>query len=694
MHRPPARDAFRPELQGLRAVAVALVVAFHLWPDQLRGGYVGVDVFFVVSGFLITSHLVRELVDTGRLDLPRFWGRRIRRLLPAGLLVLALSAVGVLLLAPASAWHATGRQVAASALYVQNWVLAGDAVDYLAQDQPPTVAQHYWSLSVEEQLYAFWPLLLLLLVTVPARLRRASGSEQAVRRALSLGLVLVCVASLAWSVHATGQEQATAYFSTLTRVWEFGAGALAAVVLPRRTSASRVVGWAGLLAVVGSAALLTEASAFPGWVALVPVLGTVALLRAGAPGGRSTVGWWLARRPLTFLGDLSYSVYLVHWPLLVLLPWWVGHDLGTPERLLVLVLTVALAWLSTTFVENPLRQGRVLTAARWRPYAFAATGMAALVLANVALQGELDRREARAADQTAARLAAALPCRGPDALANAERCRPVAGDGPLVTPPDVVAAQGRQWLVQECQQGAEGVAPTGCRVGRLTGARLRVAVVGDSHGTHWVPLLKALGEQQGWEVLVMTKSACPATDASRYVATETSAERRLRCDRFNDAVDRALLADRSVTDVFVSGMFSAYTWSARPGAPLDDPAVDGFARRFARWSAAGKRVHVIRDIPLTRGELVPDCLVRHRGRPEACAVPRAQALPADPAVAAARRVGVDVVDLSDQFCDARLCYAQVGDVIAYRDRTHVSFEYSRLLAPYLARQLDPPLLQR
>jgi peptidoglycan/LPS O-acetylase OafA/YrhL len=682
--RTDRHDAFRPEVQGLRAVAVGLVVLFHLWPRRLPGGYVGVDVFFVISGYLITQHLLAEVVSTGTLRVTRFWARRIRRLLPASLLVLALSAVAVAAWAPATTWSASGRQIAASAMYVQNWALARDAVDYLARDNEPTVAQHYWSLSVEEQFYAVWPLLVLVLLA----LARARRRPDAVRRTVGAGLGVVVAASLAWSAWSTAHDQALAYLSTFTRVWEFGAGALTATLLTRLRGGA-VLGWAGLAAIVLAGFRYDGSSPFPGWIALLPVLGTVAVLTAAA-GGAGTAGWWLSRRPATFVGDVSYSVYLVHWPLLVLLPYLTGEVLHWPQKVLVLGLTLALAWLSTTFVENPLRTGGLLGVAAWRPFAFAAAGVAVLLLANTALSTTQHHRQVLAQARAAAELAAGSPCLGPGSLAQPTRCRDVGGDGALVVPTDVVSMQSHLALFRACQQTLASAQLRTCHVGATTGATRTVALVGDSHAGAWVPMMDALGRQLGWDVVVHTKGSCPVSDARRVLPAETGHDGQARCEAWNRAVDQAVLGDPRITGVFVAAYSSAYTWTSVPGHPLAHPSTDGFRAVWARWTAAGKSVFVLTDVPRTAGGPVPACLALHAQSPQRCAVSRSRALPADAQVEAARTmddVRVHVLDLTSQFCDARRCYARIGDVVVYRDRTHLSVEYARLLAPYVRAQL-------
>ena len=220
----------RQEIQGLRAVAVLLVVLFHLWPDQVPGGYIGVDVFFVISGYLITSHILREVDRTGSVSLAGFWARRLRRLLPASYVVLLVTAVGVLLFVPRLMWKQFFGEILSAALYVENWTLAINSVDYLAADNAPSPAQHYWTLSAEEQFYLIWPLLVLLGLWLAKRsLAGRSGGSQDHQKAVVLGvLAATTAASLAYSLWASATEPALAYFVTPARAWEFGAGALLA----------------------------------------------------------------------------------------------------------------------------------------------------------------------------------------------------------------------------------------------------------------------------------------------------------------------------------------------------------------------------------------------------------------------------------------------------------------------------------
>src|SRR3954451_21103684 len=305
---------WRPEIQALRALAVALVIAAHVWPDLVPGGFVGVDVFFVVSGYLITSLLVEEIARTGRIRLTAFWARRARRILPAALVTLLVCAVATMILVPSNHWDAFMREVAASAAYVENWQLAHTAVDYFAKDDGVSPVQHYWSLSVEEQFYLMWPLLLLGPPAVP---RRRGPQSRVVALAAAMG-VLTAV-SLSWSILHTPNDPEAAYFVTPTRAWEFGAGGVLALLpqLARSPVLVRaILSWLGLAAIVVAAFAYGSDTVFPGSAALLPVLGTLAVIRAGAPDHRLAPARLLALGPIQRTGDLSYSLYLWHWPVL------------------------------------------------------------------------------------------------------------------------------------------------------------------------------------------------------------------------------------------------------------------------------------------------------------------------------------------------------------------------------------------
>ncbi len=686
--RSSGERTFLPEVQALRALAVLLVVVYHLWPNRLTGGYVGVDVFFVISGFLITSHLTRELERTGTLSLRGFYARRARRLLPAALLVLLVTALASSVLLPVGRWAATAWDVLASTFYVQNWALAGRAVDYSAAQDAASVVQHYWSLSVEEQFYAVWPVLVLLMVALGRRTR--SG------RSLVLpGIAVVTAASLAWSVYWTATEPAAAYFQTPTRIWELGVGAVLALLLVRERGTawlrSGVVGplvlrWAGFAMIVVAAVTLSSSSPFPGHLALLPVLGTAAVIAAGDTGPRDPSAWLVGCRPTQFVGDVSYALYLWHWPVIVLAPFALDRPLGLADKLLVLAGCLVLAWLTRLAVEQPAQRWRRLR----RPLVVgAATVVAMAVVAGVA-GWQLHRVGAEEAAARAA-LAAAQdgPCFGAGSLAPG-----TSGCGDVYGPPaSLTLTDGDQpWFVEPACTVTEGrtegdLDVTTCRFSEAPPTR-RVALVGDSHAEHWRGALHEVARQQNWELVELLRGACPVTEARveafRGSATDTDA-----CARWGDQVTDHVTS-RDFDAVVTSSFASAFTFGGEGGDPLEVGA-RGFEATWAAWSDAGLDVYVVRDVPLTGLPHVPECLQSHPGDPLACALPREEAVVLDAATLAAQRAvspRVRLVDLTDFFCDATTCYKAIGGAVVYWDSDHVTAQYSRSLAPFLLEELS------
>ncbi|HWL77213.1 acyltransferase family protein [Microbacterium sp.] len=343
---------FRTDVQGLRAIAVGLVLLYHAGVPGVSGGYVGVDVFFVISGFLISSHLLESLERDGRIRFAQFYARRARRILPASFTVAALTAIAVLIVYPPLAVGRVLSDALATILYVPNIWLAIQNTDYLA-DHSPSPYQHYWSLGVEEQFYLLWPLVLLAIFLVARRSRRV----------VTALVLIAAVVSFASCVIATPLNQPMSFFLLPTRAWELLAGALVgALLLHRRLRIPEVVaavgGWAGIAMVIASAVLFDDATMFPGWAAALPVAGTALVIAFGSVDSRWGPTAALSVRPMQFIGLISYSLYLVHWPLLVVPQAAVGDDRPLPVAVKIflgIVLAVPLAYVLYRFVETPLR---------------------------------------------------------------------------------------------------------------------------------------------------------------------------------------------------------------------------------------------------------------------------------------------------------------------------------------------------
>ena len=688
------QTALRADIQALRAVAVLAVVLFHLWPNRLTGGYVGVDVFFVISGFLITSHIVRD-VETGRFSVTTFWARRMLRLLPASLLVLAVTAVLVWMLAPMQHWEQWFREIAASGLYVENWILAGDAVDYLAEENVASPVQHYWSLSAEEQFYLVWPLLIGLSLLVARRLRRSASQGQVGRpaswRPVAAGaLALVVVASLVTSVVWTGADQAYAYFITPTRAWEFGAGALLAFVPAlgaARTTAGRaalagVVAWAGLALIAVSAIAFTGDTSFPGAWAALPVLGTVLVIWARASDRFTT--WLAGLAPVQFLGDVSYAVYLWHWSLVVLVPYATGHDLRTLDKLAILAATIVLAWATRRWIEKPVLQYRN----RIKPWAtFISAAVVTALIVGVALAGvHAAREEVRAELAAVAALTSAecfgaaarppsgVPCTNPD-LAD------IAVPAPEAARSDV---PGRS------QDGCAGTGktdaePASCSVA-APGDPVRVALIGDSHAGHYSGMLRKVAKKNGWELESYTKGACPFSDARRVQDTALRAE----CVTWIEQT-KTMLADGDY-DLVVTSQKNGVEWEPPQGTSAEEYAEGGLVSLWSWLADQGVRVAAVADSPRPRPD-VHECLQEPGRNPATdCRVSRADALLFDPQPGAVERLNrpdVTLLDLTDVYCDVRECLPVIGGAMVYRDSHHLTNTWAVSLEPYFEAELAP-----
>ncbi|MEO8219356.1 MAG: acyltransferase family protein [Specibacter sp.] len=682
--------SFRPEIQGLRAVAVIAVVLYHLWPKRFTGGFVGVDVFFVISGYLITSHMYREISTGSGLSLINFWGRRIRRLLPAAFTVLLASLVAVYLFVPATLWQSNGKQIGASALYLQNWVLAADAVDYSALNADATVAQHYWSLAIEEQFYFLWPLLIIGLLWLLGKLaKRVPALSVSPRTTLIAGLGLIGGASLVYSIHETSTNPAAAYFVTPTRVWEFAAGALVALIfLDRQLSGplATTLAWAGLGGILVSAMAYSGQTPFPGYTALLPVMGTAVLLCCSGNTSASSPTWLLSRRPATFIGDISYAVYLWHWPLIVVVPFALATELDWRTKLGILALSILLSWLTKLLLEDPLRRGSLLRSSV-RTYSFAAVGMVVVAglsfgLVTIANTSEPANRELQAS-----------PCYGPGALDPANACASVLGDSAPNPSAVTVSKENTSPLYPGCQASFSGSELVSCSLGLpAAAADASVALVGDSHATAWYPAMDALAKAHKWHVVTYAKASCPVTSALRILENEKTPQNQEDCRAWVQKVDETVTADPSISAIFTASYSSAYNYASAAGEPLENPAVDGFTRMWTGWQAAGKQVVAFDDVPRTNGQYIPTCLSKNTQDPMKCAYPAGQAIPANmnitKAAEAAAKHGVIRIKLREQFCDAQWCYPVVGSVIVYRDYSHLSASYSRALVPFVDAQLQ------
>lgn len=685
-HRAPenwagaAPKGFRKDIQGLRAIAVGGVVLYHLWPERLQGGFAGVDVFFVISGFLITSHLVRR-PPLGAGNVLDFWARRIKRLLPAALLVLAVTALGVWLLAPISEFKDSGKQIIASAGYVQNWVLAFDSVDYLAAENAPTAVQHFWSLSVEEQFYFVWPLVIAACALVTQRSARARST---VMRAAAIGLA---AASLAYCVFFTAAEPAMAYFVTPTRMWELLAGGVVALfALPdwlRGALARAGLAWLGIAGIAAAFLVIKPNDSFPGYVALLPIASTALFIWA-----HSTSAWGpepiLRWRPIQFAGDTSYSIYLWHWPLIVLLP----NVLGTlhwPVKLGIIAVTVLLAWASAEFVENRFRASAVFSG-RKRTFAAAALGMLVAMSAGGGLWWTADWRQAETASALDRAISSGDPCLGAGAL-DARARDPKACPEPAEPIQDPASAKTDKSdaYPDKCWTSQPFNARKTCTYGS---GPTRVALVGNSHAGQWLPALQQLAQQRGWTITTYLVDTCNVSHARQSFDTAAKAD---GCEKYSRWVEKQ--TSEKHYDAVITSERQVNPVEGHTLADTEDAAAAGYKPVLRAWHRAGVPVAILADTPFPSrtGVNVPDCVGRHGPEAAECQGTPASWKPLDPLKKAAK--GLDyadqkIIEPASLLCPEGQCRAVIGGVITYFDSSHMTATYARTAAPWLGRKLD------
>jgi peptidoglycan/LPS O-acetylase OafA/YrhL len=680
---------------------VLLVVAYHAGIGVISGGYIGVDVFFVISGFLITSHLFRELTTRGRISFAAFYARRATRLLPASVLVVVATLAAAWWWMPPLRARGVSTDALASALYMINYRLAGQGTDYQAALQEPSPLQHFWSLAVEEQFYLFWPV--LLFVASLAWTRHRSSHRRPSVVAAGVALALLGIASLAVCVWQTSTAQPWAYFGIQARAWELAAGSLAALAAGRLARLRPVVAaaltWLGLVAVLAAAVLFTNATAFPGYAAVLPVAGALAIVAGGCarPAGSSTLGaeLILARAPMQRIGRLSYGWYLWHWPVLMLAPYALGYQPGLALRIALMLLALGAAAASLYAVENPIRFRPLFRAAPRRGLALGGaltTVAAALALLCVQLPMSLDGK-GTATDTAQALAAPKSTVDERQQLASLIRGSASTTTVPANVDPPLLQAAGEGPAKGACIEVLEEttVAPAvagGCdRLGDPTSSTT-VVLFGDSHAHQWLPAADKAAQDRHWRLVVFAKHGCTPANAVTIKPGSNQPYRECTAWRAN-----AIAAIQAMHPAMV--VMSSLSYA---NAPL---GVSGDAD--AAWTRAsldtvrtlqksGATVRILQDTPYPDRN-VPECLSGHLTDVQACDLtgdhvtfPQRRAQLA----AAAAGAGATMIDPTPWFCQDGICPVIIGNTVVYRDGSHVTSAYATLLAPLLEQAMARP----
>ncbi len=684
---------FRPDIEGMRAIAVTAVVLSHVGLSQVAGGYVGVDVFFVVSGFLITTLLLNELGRTGRISLTAFYARRAVRLLPASTLALAATVAGAWLWLSPLRFSAIATDAFYATFYGINWRLAHEGVQYQNTDAVPSPLQHFWSLAVEEQYYLAWPLLMLT-VALAVAARRGGW-----RRPMAAVLGVITAASLLISVVLTRESAPWAYFGSHTRAWELGVGALVALAANRLARLSgpfaAPLTWAGLAAVVLSALLYDEQTPFPGSAAALPVFGAAAMIAGGCaapPGGAVLL---LRTSPFQLIGRYSYSWYLWHWPVLMIGP--AALDMEPSVKLSAALAAGALLIAAVFYhlVENPFRTWPWIKSRARRGLALglgltvATAFCTAVAIRHTPAISSGDRTIDTAAAVAAAADPEAALARLLSAASGEHRLpsnlRPTIGRASADKP--IVDAEG-------CHLDFETVsAGRPCVYGDPNGTET-IYLLGDSHATQWFTTVNAVAHDRHWRLMPRVKSSCQAPDVMLYLPHLKRAYHE--CTQWRDTVLDEITATRPDMVLLSSnggdggGIVNPRTGRPYIGADSDRRFVAGWKATLDKIKAAGAIPVLILDTPWPAGDN-PQCLAKNPDRVDRCGRSPAEAIsqPQRRAAvsAAARERGAIVIDTKPWFCTDTICPAVVGNLMVWRDYSHISAAYAAMLTPVLAARL-------
>ena len=679
-HAEPSR--FIPHVQGLRAIAVLAVVLYHFWPARFSGGYVGVDIFFVISGFLITAHLMRELTATGTVRLGQFWARRARRLLPASLLVLLFCALVAMspYLTPTSALPNEVREILASTFYVENWYLALNSADYLNNSGEPTTVQHYWSLSLEEQFYVMWPLIMLLAAWVGVKWFRGAR-----RRAVLTALGVVTAASFVFCVIFTITDPAPAYFVTFGRMWQFGVGAMVALIPAlriRHAIGSFVLGWAGIAVLVFVIFRFDGQTPFPGYMAAIPTLAAAAVIAAS-----NAERWWyptrlLSLRPAQFVGDISYSLYLWHWPLIIIAPSVPFWGLTIYHRVALLALCFVLAWLTKRFVEDPARGWKVLTSRPARVTLWSSLAAMIVVGSTASLAWAVNAPAYNAGVRAIQELREDPPdCFGAAFVLDATCAETDFGD--TILPAPGFAGVDRPTDAQ-CFVQLNDARPVSCTFGSDAADAPRVALVGDSHAYQLLSTFQRMADENGWQLTTYFKGACPWNTTPLSTGGAFGAA----CTEWRDGV-RAALAEKDLDAVFTAAIATT-PYSSDGYESAHDAAVAGYRAAWGEVIDRGIPVITVVDNPVW--ETDPNKCLRTRAMSE-CDGPRSELIVADDPLrdAASGLSAVTLLDFTDVFCGAEQCSPVVGGANVYRDQDHITVTFADTLAPWYTKAISAAL---
>jgi peptidoglycan/LPS O-acetylase OafA/YrhL len=680
----PDDRRFRPDVEGLRAVAVLLVVLYHAGLPRLTGGYVGVDVFFVISGFVITGLLLRERRGTDRTSIIDFYARRVRRILPAATLVIGVTVLATYVVLGVLSGDAAANDGRWAAAFLANFHFASVGTDYLTAKLPPSPLQNYWSLSVEEQFYVVYPTLFLVVASVRSRL------DLRARLAVLLGVIIV--ASYWLSIVQTSHSASAAFFSPFTRAWELALGALVAIgtswlrKVPGTVAA--VLTWAGVAAVVYAAFAFNSRTPYPGSLVAVPVIGAALIIAGGAAVPRRGAEALLGSRPAQWVGRRSYSLYLWHWPILILAAERLGKEqLSFCDNAPYLAVAVLASIASYRFVEQPVRHATA------PPKVTVAAGIAVVVATLLVLttilavesDGTATTRIVPAADQATV----------VHAVATAPRITTIPHD--LL--PTLASTQrdfaGLNKPAFAClEQTVGGAIPSKiCSFGDPGGRHLMI-LYGDSHALMWLPAIDQIALRAHWRLVVLASYYCPAelVTVANPPSQGAPGTPNTNCDHFHSWAVRHINAMRP--DMVVVSQLSLYEVPKSAGSPsglISGQVWEGGLVDLMRSLRIAPAQEVyIGDVPTLPTD-PPTCLSAHPADVQACSAPVGTTGNGFMEMErhAVEQLGARYIDPTHWFCSS-VCTAIVDHYGVYRDQVHITGTYALYLEAVLAAAIGLP----
>lgn len=653
----------RPELEGLRTIAAILVAIYHIWFNRVSGG---VDVFFVVSGFLITTSLFSMYRKNGKVFYFSYIVKLLKRLLPTAWLIGITTLIASLYILPAFTKQQNLNEFLASVFYFQNWRLAFDSVDYLAQNNTASPYQHFWALSIQFQFYLVW----LLVFFVAINLLRIFSSAH-MKRILILVISVIAVVSFGYSVYLTTVNQPFAYYHTFTRVWEFGIGGILALTIHRLVISPRlawIFGWLGLIGLISCAIILQVSELFPGYAALWPVLSAVLIIVAGNYSTNFSAFNLLSWKPLVKFGSISYAFYLWHWPLLIFYyAWFETESVSLINGLLIMLVAAIFAYITIYGFELPIRKIQLSV---WK------TASIIVVLSGLIwISTTVYEEQALALPEINSELLSESADTHPGAVTFMQdgRLTPLSEFDEPYLPSLEVAEIDRSVIYEErCMVGKVTTQAKVCEYGSLTDYDYTVALVGGSHSAHWQPMLDELGKTHNMKIVTYLKSSCRFTEEVDPDFPE--------CEEWF-ANMKAEIAENKPDLLFTVGNVGSQQEEY-------DEVSDGFIEAWKYFEEQDVPLFIVRDTPWYKQHVLT-CLSENENEPENCKAKQEDIMREINPISEVDYMpeNATTMDVTEYFCDGEYCHYIVGNVITHFDANHMTATFSRSFAPVFEKPI-------